>query len=232
MDATSIAAIATVALVVVTIAYTYATLRAYQEMKRTRLEAIRPALQVSPDVFVVNVPQARITNVGRGNALNVVANLRMKERDVVTWTFEWRAALLAPGASKAFMPKHEVDGAQPSVEHFVKIGRVFEFDAKFQDAFGRPYTSAGRADWTDVKEHLWGAQAVREEPELGEIVRHLEHIDKHLKGLVDPFDGVKVTTYRERQQRDRETIAALERQPEDAPGTADNPGDQATRESP
>ena len=211
MDSAAVVALASVALVVVTVAYTYATRRSYQEMERARLEAIRPALTISPDILGVNFPLARVTNVGRGNALHIVGTLRIIENGAVKWTFEWREALLARGGSRAFMPELKGAAEQLTANSLVEAGRVFEFDARFEDAFGRTYRSSGRADWSDVTSHLWGAQALREDADSHKAVGYLKEIAASVRGLVDPFVGVKVITHREQQQRNREMLAEFER---------------------
>ena len=211
MDWAAVVALASVALVIVTLAYTYATVRSFQEMKRTRLEAIRPALAISPDVLGVNFPLARITNVGRGSAIRVVGTLRIVEKGSVRWTYEWREALLRPDGSRAFMPELKGAAEQLTAESLVAVGRVFEFDARYEDAFGRRYGSSGRADWTDVTNHLWGAQALREEGDVHKAVGYLAKIAESTRGLVDPFVGVKVITHREQERRYEAMRAAMER---------------------
>lgn len=194
-----ITAVASSALAVLTMAYTISTLLLFQESRAARLEAARPSLHLSPQVLGVNFPVARITNVGRGYAKNIRGDLWMTIAGNEVWRFRWHMDLIAPSSHHDFMMRTNDHEPQPNVVDVARDARQFHMAVRYEDHLGRPSSVVGRADWSDVADHLFGAQMIVRDDHHQKIEKHLASMARSLHDAVDTFDGVKVMTYRDRR---------------------------------
>lgn len=192
---------AAIALAVLTLAYTVATILLFRETRIARLEALQPSLHLSPQVLGVNYPIARVTNVGRGYAKNIRGDLWVTVADKEVWRYRWHMDLIAPADCQEFLSQSEGE-QQPNAVEFAKAQRQFHMDLKYEDGLGRTYLSKGSANWVDIADHLFGAQMRRKNDHVARIEKHLEDIAESLNHAVDTFDGVRVLTYRERKLKE------------------------------
>ncbi len=217
-DASAVAVVtagATVALALLTLAYTISTVLLFIESRSARLEASRPVLHLSPQVLGVNHPIARITNVGRGYARNIRGDLFMTVADHEVWRYTWHMDLMAPGDYHDFMLQASPD-SEPSrnVRDVAAEERRFHMDLRFVDAQLRTTHAIGVADWKDIADHLFGAQMLLKPDRLHDMERHLKEIADAMHSARDS-DGLKIITYREQQKRDEERLAWIRQQAEE-----------------
>ncbi len=204
-------AVAAIALVVLTATYAWTTWLSVKEMRTSRLEAIRPVLHLTPELLGVNFPLARITNIGRGYAKNIKGRLWITVDGVKRWEYEWHLAGLASANHQDFMPKIEPNESGLDAPKLAAEKRRFHMDLTCLDAFDREYAGRGSADWSEITEHLFGAQMLLKDDLTREIERHLESMAKSLHDAVDSFDGVKVITYREQKLKSEDQRRLIEK---------------------
>jgi hypothetical protein len=199
-----------VALVILTAAYAWQTRLLVIEMRAAREEAVLPALRLMPEVLGVNFPIARIMNVGPGHATDIAGRLSIQVQGEERWSYDWRLPILVPGGYRDFVPRLSDSEQQPTIQAFVAESRVFRINIEYADAVGRRFQVEGTADWSLVTEHMWGAGMLRGEDTMHNIEKHAERIAKSLGDATSSIDGVRVTTYRERELRAAEWRREME----------------------
>ncbi len=204
-------AVASTALAFITLAYTVSTILLFTETRAARLDAARPALHLSPQILGVNYPVARVTNVGRGYAKNIRGDLWITVAEQEAWRYAWHMDLIAPGDHHDFILFNgDARGPELTAMDAAKEQRRFHMGLQFEDGLGHRWHVRGDADWSDVTEHLFGAQMLLKDDKIAKMEEHLNSIAKSLRDAVDTFDGVKVLTYRERSLKRAEERRSIE----------------------
>lgn len=98
--ATVVLAICTAVLAWATVAYARRTSEMVSELK---LQA-RPVLTLTSDLLGGVAPMAKLTNIGRGAALEIAGHLVISIRGEDVWTYELWLELIAPGDYHQLMP--------------------------------------------------------------------------------------------------------------------------------
>jgi hypothetical protein len=174
--------VASLALVAVTVVYTWHTRAMSAEMKATRLLSVHPRLSIGVKMRSGVVGEIEIINVGHGPAIEPELTLTIPALEDKR---RWRAHLLLPGESVGFMLESPGEPHKVvSMDEARELGVVVEIRGTVGDLYGTRHDVRDTFElaqwWSDV---VAAQQRYRQEHEV--------IVERELKKLREATEGVK-----------------------------------------
>ena len=172
-------ALVTLLLVLVTGYYAMQTRRTVSEMRKATVAQFRPHLKLSLDFMGPVSIMMKITNVGRGAALNV---------DIRFWTSrnnikQWSVSVLEAGDYERFFIPTTPGKHRKSMNYFKQNPTVLKMEGSHTDIPGENHQVEDEIDLTRFVKQVAGVSQLYREPELQKIAREIEKMRRTLKKI-------------------------------------------------
>ncbi len=164
-------------LVAITAIYAFLTMRMVVEMRQAREAEYSPYLVWDLKPFATKSALLQVRNVGRGSALNVVANVTLKSSNT-TKSSVWATPALTSNASQRFV---FLDKGIPNLEDFAKDYESFIIEFSWENAFGEKWQDIQTINFRDFLDNLLDAAIVIEPDELELIRKEIKNVVKAIR---------------------------------------------------